>query len=151
MAKISNSAIGTDRHKEETRAHFVAELRALAEFCNYDETLNNMHRDRIVCGVRDKHIQQRLLAEGNLTLQKALDIALSMEHAVKNAATRRGKDSDQAIAALGFSHGNNVHTNPSLDQIHTLKGKHSYKQQFAHNSKGQIEPLPPYFRCTKTG
>ena len=58
-------------------ADFVAELRALAEFCNYGETLNDMLRDRIVCGVRDEHIQRRLLAESNLTLQKALDIAQS--------------------------------------------------------------------------
>ena len=68
-------------------ADFVAELRALAEFCNYGETLNDMLRDCIVCGVRDERIQRCLFAEGNLTLQKALDIAQSMERAVENAAT----------------------------------------------------------------
>ena len=40
-----------------------------------------------------------------------------------------------------------------------LKGKHSYRQQFTYNSKGQRkplpnskgqrEPLPPHFRCAK--
>ena len=46
-----------DRHNEETMANFVAELCALAEFCNYGETLNDMFREYIVCGVRDEHIQ----------------------------------------------------------------------------------------------
>ena len=41
-------------------ADFVAELRALAEFCNYGETLNDMLRDCIVCGVRDERIQRCL-------------------------------------------------------------------------------------------
>ena len=38
-------------------ANFAAELGALAEFCNYCETLNDMLRDHIVCRVRDKYIQ----------------------------------------------------------------------------------------------
>ena len=38
-------------------ADFVAELHALNEFYNYGETLNDMIRDCIVCGVRDEHIQ----------------------------------------------------------------------------------------------
>ena len=125
-------------------ADFVAELRALAEFCNYGETLNDMLRDRIVCGVRAEHIQRRLLAECNLTLQKALDIAQSMERAVENAATLRGKDSNQATAVSGFSHGNaDLRTNPLLEQVLMFKSK--------HNAKGQREPLHPCFRCAKTG
>ena len=81
--------------------------------------------------------------EGNLTLQKVLDIAQSMERAVENTATLRGKDSHHAIAVSGFSQGNDVCTNPSLDQVHMLKSK--------HNSKGQREPLNPCFECAKTG
>ena len=56
-----------------------------------------MLRGHIVCGVRDENIQQGLLAEGNLTLQKALDIA--------QAVTPQGKDSLQATAVSGFSRG----------------------------------------------
>ena len=81
--------------------------------------------------------------EGNLTLQKVLDIAQSMERAVENTATLRGKDSHHAIAVSGFSQGNDVCTNPSLDQVHILKSK--------QNSKGQREPLNPCFECAKTG
>ena len=40
-----------------------------------------MLRDRLVCGVSHQTIQKRLLAEKNLTLEKALDIALALEAA----------------------------------------------------------------------
>ena len=42
---------------------FVAELRALAEFCNFGDSLDDMIRDRIVCGIMNGKIQQKLLAE----------------------------------------------------------------------------------------
>ena len=51
----------------------------LAQFCNNGKTLNDMLRDRMVCGVRDEHIQRCLFAKGNLTLQKVLEISQSME------------------------------------------------------------------------
>ena len=42
-------------------------------------------------------------------------------------------------------------TNPSLDQVHMLKGIQSYKQHFISNSKGHREPLSPCFGCARTG
>ena len=41
---------------------YVAEVRSLAEFCNFGQTLlEAMLRDRIVCGINDDAIQRRLL------------------------------------------------------------------------------------------
>ena len=40
-----------------------------------------MLRDRIVCGIKDVRIQQRLLSEKTLTLKQTLTIAYSMESA----------------------------------------------------------------------
>ncbi len=73
------------RKQGETIADFVAELRALAEFCNFDASLNEMLRDRIVCGINSSKLQQRLLAEKELTLVKTIDLAQGMETATKNA------------------------------------------------------------------
>ena len=85
-----------------------------------------------------------------MTLQKALDIPRLMKRAVENAATLLGKDSHQATAVSDFSQGNEC-TNPSLDQVHMLKGIQCYKQQFTSNSKAQRKPLSPCFRCAKSG
>ena len=68
----------------ESISEFVASLRSLTEYCNYGTSLDYMIRDRLVCGVRDDNIQRRLLAEKELTLAKAMDIATSFEMAAKN-------------------------------------------------------------------
>ena len=46
---------------------FVAGLRRLSKHCKFEATLDDMLRDRLVCGVRDKLLQQCLLAEESLT------------------------------------------------------------------------------------
>ena len=63
---------------------YVAELRKLTEHCNFGDTLPEMLRDRLVCGINNKKIQRRLLAERELTLKKAEEIALGEELAAKH-------------------------------------------------------------------
>ena len=72
------------RHEGEAVSTFVAELRSLARYCKFGASLNDLLRDRIVCGINDENIQRRLLAEKTLTLDSALDIAVGMESARKN-------------------------------------------------------------------
>ncbi len=72
------------RKEGESVADYIAELRKLAEFCNYGAALDKMLRDRLVWGVRDTHIQKKVLSEQNLTLAKAVQVALSAEAAEKN-------------------------------------------------------------------
>ena len=60
-----------DRQSEESVANYVAELRRLTEHCEYGTSLNDMLRDRLVCGIKHDRVQQRLLSEGaELTLEK---------------------------------------------------------------------------------
>ena len=66
-------------------ATFIAELRKLAEHCKFQNTLEDMLRDRLVCGVTDGRLQRRLLAEPDLTLKDATKIALAQETAEKGA------------------------------------------------------------------
>ena len=107
----------------ETIAAFVAELRRLFEHCEFGDQLDAMLRDRLVCGVRDTHVQRRLLAEPKLTYKKAFDLAQAAEMAAQNArelqptlptsvnamqhaepARSRGKDSSQCFRCGGTNH-----------------------------------------------
>ena len=45
------------RKAGESIATYVAELRSLSEYCNFGATLDDMLRDRLVCGVNDRAIQ----------------------------------------------------------------------------------------------
>ncbi|XP_046557148.1 uncharacterized protein K02A2.6-like [Haliotis rubra] len=58
---------------------YVTELKNLARHCAFGEIENEMIRDRIVCGTKDKQVPERLLQEADLTLQKARDVARSFE------------------------------------------------------------------------
>ena len=61
----------------------LAELRRLARYCEFKTFLEEALRDRFVCGLHAKPIQNRLLTEKNLTLTKAFEVAVSMEAAAK--------------------------------------------------------------------
>lgn len=72
------------RQSTETVSAYVAELRRLAHDCNYGTTLEQMLRERLVCGINDNRIQRRLLSETDLTFEKAFKIAVAAEAASKN-------------------------------------------------------------------
>ena len=74
-----------DQKEGERVSVYQAELRKLAEHCNFGEYLNEALRDRFVCGLRDGNIQKRLLAEDKLTLKKATELAIAMETASRDA------------------------------------------------------------------
>ena len=60
------------RRQGETVATYLSELRALAQWCKFGNTLHDMLRDRLVCGMNEETIQRRLLAESGLTLKRPL-------------------------------------------------------------------------------
>ena len=68
----------------ENVANHLAEPRRLALTCEFGNFLDEALCDKFVCGLTDKAIQCRLLAEANLTLTKALTLAQAMETAKKD-------------------------------------------------------------------
>ena len=75
-----------NRMAGEPVAEYVVHLRQLAKDCDFRATLNDMLRDRLVCGINDEKIQLKLLSEKDtLTFEDAMDLALAMETATKNA------------------------------------------------------------------
>ena len=72
------------RQSNKTIAAFVAELRKLSEFSNFGDKLDEMLRDRIVCGINHLGMQRHLLSETDLTLAKTLEVAQGLEAAEKS-------------------------------------------------------------------
>ena len=73
------------RQSDKTVAMFVTALRHLAIHCEFGNSLNDMLKDRLICGINDARIQRRLLAEANVDFQRALEIAQAMETADRDA------------------------------------------------------------------
>uniref|UniRef100_A0A1B8Y8I2 Gypsy retrotransposon integrase-like protein 1 n=1 Tax=Xenopus tropicalis TaxID=8364 RepID=A0A1B8Y8I2_XENTR len=89
---------------------YVTELKILASTCEFGDIRDSLIRDRIVCGIRDTHLRERLLREENLALEKCLQIC---------RASELTKDSLKMIEG------------PSESMVHAVtgKGKIRYKIQ----------------------
>ena len=72
------------RNQGESIPNFVANLCNIAKHCEFNNALDNMLHDRLVCGVNEPKIQKRLLAEPKLTLTSAFDLAQALETASKD-------------------------------------------------------------------
>ena len=79
-----------NQREGESIAEFMAELRRLSTHCDFKSYLNEALRDRLVCGLRSESTQRRLLAEKDLSLQKAMEIAQGMEAADRNTKSLKG-------------------------------------------------------------
>ena len=53
--------------------------------CEFQDFLDNALQDRLVCGLRSESTQKRLLSEEKINFAQALDLAMRMELAEKNA------------------------------------------------------------------
>ena len=78
------------QHEGETVAQYLAELRKFLEQSDFKEYLEEALLDKLVCGLRSEVIQRRLLAEENLTLKKAQELALGMGTAAENVCELQG-------------------------------------------------------------
>ena len=64
----------------ESISAYVTELRVIAKNCAPEEiTPDEILRDRLVLGVRDEKVRERLLRINDLTLSKAIDICKAAE------------------------------------------------------------------------
>ena len=64
--------------------HYWTALRQLAERCEFESiTPNQILRDKLVFGIRDSKVRERLLREKNLSLEKTDEICRSHETMVQ--------------------------------------------------------------------
>lgn len=88
---------------DESLEDFVLSVKLQAEFCNFENFKQMAIRDRIVAGVRDKSLQQRLLNEEKLTLETAEKLIATWEIARNNAKNMDYSNSTEQIASLKAS------------------------------------------------
>ena len=82
----------------ESISAYVARLQDLAQYCVYGATLDDMLRDRLVCGIQDEWLQRRLLAERDIAFQKAFEIAQLYESAEANAKALSARTAQLQVA-----------------------------------------------------
>lgn len=78
--------------EHETIPQYVAELRALAQTCEFGAFLDESLRDRFVCGLLRVDIQRHLFSEDKqFTFPRAVDRATALEAALVNSTATHSK------------------------------------------------------------
>ncbi|KAJ8351850.1 hypothetical protein SKAU_G00233260 [Synaphobranchus kaupii] len=135
------------RQPNETVSEYVAELRQIAHDCNYGQTLEQMLRDRLVCGINDDRIQRRLLAETDLTFEKAYKMAVAAEAASRNVIDLQAKaagnvnqvKTEAGAGAREDERGNDGYKGYKPRECYRCNGKHhmaaecKFKEAKCHN------------------
>ena len=80
----------------ETIASYIAELCRLARKCEFKDYLNTALRDQLVCGLYYAAVQQKILVEAKLSLDRAIQIAQACESAREETQTLRGQTPQSA-------------------------------------------------------
>ena len=83
----------------ESVSEYLAELRkCIVHYKFHADRVDEVLRDQLVCGLRNETVQKNLLSEDKLTLDKALQLAQSMEAA--DLSSKSLKDSGSASAPV---------------------------------------------------
>ena len=116
-------------------------LKMLAEDCGFKDVTaheykEEMMRDALVNGIQSNMIRQRLLEESDLTLAKAINIASSMEDALKHTSSFDRNVGTVAAAGTANSHkigDQQCHASNSSDEVTSLRDDiHDLKESLAY-------------------
>ncbi|XP_064468421.1 uncharacterized protein K02A2.6-like [Ornithodoros turicata] len=110
--------------EHEAVEEFVTDLHRLAESCDFGSLKDELIRDRLVVGLRDKNLSEKLQLDANLTLEKAVNTARQSE-------TVKGQQ--PVVRGNGLSSST---TTPALDAVtqHPCQG--------TNNSRRTRRPTP---------
>ena len=79
----------------ESVASFINDLYALAEHCGYGELHDEMIRDRLVVGIHDKKLSEKLQLDADLTLEKAVTSVRQSEMVHQQQSLLHGEETKQ--------------------------------------------------------
>lgn len=83
------------QHEEETAEQYITALYSLAEDCDFGNTKEMMIRDRLVVGIRDATLSERLQTEADLDLEKAKRFIRQREAVREQQSKLRNTSEDQ--------------------------------------------------------
>ena len=95
---------------------FITDLHALSEMCNYGGLTNEMIRDRIIVGIRDDSMAERLQIDPEITLDKAISIARQGEMLKKQQPTVRIQQ-HEAVSVENVNAKKQPHTKRSSNPV----------------------------------
>ena len=119
LAKFDSFAIGEinecyerlvfhnrNQQQSEPFEQFLTSIRVLVKSCN--ACRNSTLRDRIVLGVIDRDVQEALLKERNISLERTIDICRAAEHAKSQSKAIRSEEVNKIDKSRNLERRNNA-------------------------------------------
>ncbi|UYV80311.1 hypothetical protein LAZ67_18002370 [Cordylochernes scorpioides] len=139
-AKFNRRSQGETEPVEE----FITNLYVLAETCSYGILKEEMIRDRLVVGVENFNLSEKLQLESELTLEKAIQIVRQSE-SVKNQQKEIRQDTENRNVDVINRKGGRDGT---IFQKTRMKGTKTYNSNFPKNPQGwSSNEKRKCFRC----
>lgn len=113
------------QNEHESVEEFITSLYELAEHCEYGDLHDQMIRDRIVVGLTDANVSQKLQLDPDLTLKKAQDIVRETDAVKKRQSELRNKADfpDNGVDSIRSA----KHNNSRREQNNKATGKSNQK------------------------
>ncbi|KAK9409967.1 hypothetical protein NXF25_001142 [Crotalus adamanteus] len=129
-----------DQRPGESAKEYIAALRKAAKHCEFKD-LEEQLRDRFVCGLRHRELQQRLFAKEDLSFQDALREVTAEEAAggaIKNMRPIRSTPDAASVHQEGVQRNSEEDPDDEVDRLYpTKEGK----------QKGSSSALPKCLGC----
>ena len=126
----------------ESLNHYITDVMKQVELCQYGNLKDELVRDRLLCGIKDDRIREKLLNKKDLTVQKAIEIlrtSQATQFQVRDMATEQEmgvkvvKTNNKTVSRDGPAEGQWTRTTPSrrtkpcryCGNRHEFKKKHS--------------------------
>ena len=133
------------RQPGESIAVFVSELKTLAEFCEFRD-LESLLRDKLVCDSGDRRIQEKLLAERDLSYDDAVRIAVAVE-----MSDRSARELEERSSSPGASTTNTNWVSDKSRSKQPAKLSPCYRCGGKHNAASCRFKDSDCFHCGKKG
>ena len=111
---------------------FVADLRILANTCEYGILKDELIRDKIICGVGSRHVRKQLLKERELALDRAIDIGIANKLSDRNntkLSSNQVSDSKEEIHGVDKGGLSKKDSKPGIENCRNCGDNHAAKQK----------------------
>ena len=123
----------------ESIAVYQSELRRLAKDCQFGDSLSTVFRDQLVCGLFSEALQQKILAEADVTLARAVEVAQAFETATQETRLLRSGPAIQPPRR------------PIMQQSETTHAVRKEATDVSFQRKWPAQDLKECYRCGGTG
>lgn len=117
----------------ESIENYVTELKILAATCEFENLKDSLIRDRVVCGIQNDTLREKLLGQPSLTLDKCIEMCKSTE-AVRTQMEK-------------IAHEDNMST---INKIQ-IQPKGKAKEETINKFKNQSGEHKKIFKCSRCG